>query len=644
MCLPDIQRRIKFRKENESNWLEGKVIKVHKTKATKSHECEILLPNDDIVCIDFSTNNYNWEYTEYECPLCPKSFKLHKGLNLHLSKAHNPSNDSNTVLYGEETVNEIMHCDLCDVKVFNKEELSSHKYNAHEKVLKSCIKIKEKLSEKNNTLKFQNSEKEKEDERIQQRIRFHELHDERSRNEKWLNSKQDDNEEEIFHAEVKEDEDNRKLCEEAKEKELQNFDEYEVFMEVEHSNQKVLGTRFVLTQKNDGTIKARLVTKWFQETDDLQTDSPTASRDTLKVFCTVAANEEWTVVGSDVRSAFLQADEVSREIFVEPPPERKKDGIVWKLLKPCYGLKDASRLWFDSASKYLHSLGMKESMTDSCLFYYHKNDKLQGLLLLHVDDMLSCGSSLFEKDIMINLRKKYTFGKISKNNFEYTGIFIFQNDKKEIFLNQNAFSKNMPLFSYTNQHCDNLLGKKENRYIRRTTGQLSWLASQTRPDLSFDAFYLSTKLNKATFKDAMDSVKSTKKAYERNVSLKFSKLGPIEKLHIELYPDASLGNIDSELKTKSMMGYFACISNDAMEMNPLNWKSKIIEKVAPDIKSAETLALEQALDDTIHLGNMLSELYFEDPNKFKIPITINKSSKSLFHSIFSRKGKFIISI
>ena len=280
---------------------------------------------------------------------------------------------------------------------------------------------------------------------------------------------------------------------------------------------------------------------------------------------------------------------------------------------------------------------MKESMTDSCLFYYHKNDKLQGLLLLHVDDMLSCGSSLFEKDIMINLRKKYTFGKISTNNFEYTGIFIFQNDKKEIFLNQNAFSKNMPLFSYTNQHCDNLLGKKENRYIRRTTGQLSWIASQTRPDLSFDAFYLSTKLNKATFKDAMDSVKSTKKAYERNVSLKFSKLGPIEKLHIELYPDASLGNIESELKTKSMMGYFACISNDAMEMNPLNWKSKIIENVAPDIKSAETLALEQALDDTIHLGNMLSELYFEDPNKFKIPITINEDSKSFVHSIFSTK-------
>ena len=173
--------------------------------------------------------------------------------------------------------------------------------------------------------------------------------------------------------------------------------------------------------------------------------------------------------------------------------------------------------------------------------------------------------------------------------------------------------------------------------MRRTTGQLIWASSQTRPDLSFDSYLLSTKLNKATFRDAVDSLKATQKAKNTSVKLKFSHLGNINDLHIELYPDASLGNIEENLQTKSMMGYFACLANSCSKISPLNWKSKVIDKVAPDIKTAETLALEQALDDCIHLGNMLSEIYCGDPEKHRIPIKIFEDSKSLVESIYSTK-------
>ena len=171
---------------------------------------------------------------------------------------------------------------------------------------------------------------------------------------------------------------------------------------------------------------------------------------------------------------------------------------------------------------------------------------------------------------------------------------------------------------------------KENSLVRRLTGQLSWISSQTRPDLSFEAFHLSTKLSKATHRDALDANKAAKKAMNRNPKLIFGKLGKISNLHIELFPDAALGNVEENLKTKSMMGYFICLSNDSFQISPLHWKSKVIEKVAPDIKSAET-----ALDEAIHMGNMLSEIYFDDPHFHKIPIRINENSKSLVQSIFS---------
>ena len=131
-------------------------------------------------------------------------------------------------------------------------------------------------------------------------------------------------------------------------------------------------------------------------------------------------------------------------------------------------------------------------------------------------------------------------------------------------------------------------GPPKNKQIRKTTGQLSWLASQTLPDLSYDAFHLSTRLNKATYRDALEANKATKKALNNSVRLKFSRLGNIEDLKMEVYPNASLGNAESNLLTKSMMGFSICLSNNETKMSPLHWKSRIIEKVAPDIKTAET--------------------------------------------------------
>ena len=89
------------------------------------------------------------------------------------------------------------------------------------------------------------------------------------------------------------------------------------------NGQGVNGTRFVLTEKHDGSIKARFVIKGFQE-EHYQSESPTASRKTLKVFCTISANEKLKVVASDLRAAFLQSDTIDREIYVEPPPQRKR--------------------------------------------------------------------------------------------------------------------------------------------------------------------------------------------------------------------------------------------------------------------------------------------------------------------------------
>ena len=148
---------------------------------------------------------------------------------------------------------------------------------------------------------------------------------------------------------------------------------------------------------------------------------------------------------------------------------------------------------------------------------------------------------------------------------------------------------------------------------------------------------MSTILSRATPRDVKTCNKIIKKVKTQDVRLKFSRLGNIEELHIEMFADASLGNIEEGIHTKSGMGYFISLVNKNLKTSPLHWKSCVIDKVAEDVKTAETLAFEKALDDSIHLSNLITEIYTGDPTKNSIPIIANTDSKSLLQSIYSTK-------
>ena len=98
--------------------------------------------------------------------------------------------------------------------------------------------------------------------------------------------------------------------------------------------------------KNAGKIKARLVVRGDQDKgeDDIRCDSPTVDRTTVKFMLALAANQGFEIRAVDISAAFLQGRELDREVYVKPPPEFKKPGTVWKLLKGLYGLKEAARL------------------------------------------------------------------------------------------------------------------------------------------------------------------------------------------------------------------------------------------------------------------------------------------------------------
>ena len=67
-----------------------------------------------------------------------------------------------------------------------------------------------------------------------------------------------------------------------------------------------------------------------------QSDSPTAAKESFKLLMAISANFRFKLASVDIRAAFLQSKILDRDVYVEPPKDVKKPGIIWKLQKPLY--------------------------------------------------------------------------------------------------------------------------------------------------------------------------------------------------------------------------------------------------------------------------------------------------------------------
>ena len=147
----------------------------------------------------------------------------------------------------------------------------------------------------------------------------------------------------------------------------------------------------------------------------------------------------------DVYSAFLQGKEINRDVFVIPPAESKKAGIIWKLKKAAYGLSDAARNWYESVLDEMFRLGCQKSIYENALYYYKHNDVLQGLSVTHVDDFLDAGNEQFDRNILKKVRQSFIIGSEAESDFEYIGVNLEQTSNG-VKLHQLPYCESVKLY------------------------------------------------------------------------------------------------------------------------------------------------------------------------------------------------------
>ena len=221
----------------------------------------------------------------------------------------------------------------------------------------------------------------------------------------------------------------------AKQSELKSWRDNNVFLEVDPGQPNIMSLRWVLTVKTaDGVIKpkARLVCRGFTEDiNKFQCESPVVTREAIKVFFTVCGAYSWIPESLDIKTAFLQCKTLDRNVFVRPPKEAATTKL-WKLLKPVYGLKDASRQWYQTVRDEFCKLGFESCDFEPSLFVKREGSQVAGILCIHVDDFLIAGKSDFLRETKDSLNRAFTVGKESKCPLTFTGLSIMWNNGIEV--------------------------------------------------------------------------------------------------------------------------------------------------------------------------------------------------------------------
>lgn len=250
-------------------------------------------------------------------------------------------------------------------------------------------------------------------------------------------------------------------------------------------------------------------------------------------------------------------------------------------------------------------LGMRMSIYDPAMFMYEKCGSLEGIVCIHVDDFCWGGTETFNEKVINGLEEKFLIGSKDSRRFKYVGINVRQ-QKEGIMLDQEGYIKSLKPVEISHKRSlkkDTLLNEDEKHKYRSVVGQLNWIGTQTRPDISFDVCGLSTLFGKCTIGDMMDANKVIKRVKTDQVHIFLPIL--TEGLYLECYSDASFANLSD---CGSQGGLMVFLSDTRGKRCPIMWKSRKIRRVVKSTLAAETMALLEVAECGYYVGRILEDI------------------------------------
>ena len=359
--------------------------------------------------------------------------------------------------------------------------------------------------------------------------------------------------------------------------------------------------------------KARWVIRGDRDPDmfNVESSSPVICRDGFMTGLQIIASMQWKLHSCDFSQAFMQGDVIARTepLYSEQPKEgmpNVQQGCLIKILKTVYGLTDAPYRWNQHLDNRLRKEGYRPSVLDPCLYFLHLQGKLEGIIMLATDDMITGGNQK-HVDIMQRIRQEYKFGKWEYDQCRFCGKDVRQYDDFSIDVSQEYFAqlrcKNLIAIP-KGSNDEDLCNEDQVKQLRRANGLLSWLAKETRIDIAgLTAFSMQCFPN-PTIRHLKLCNKALKEAYlYKDCKIIIRPIDPNE-ISVVVSSDAAWGNAKTESdeiqSLHSQAGYVVMIGNQEIlegertKMNIIGWKSHTLKRKTISTLSAESQALIEA--------------------------------------------------
>jgi len=351
------------------------------------------------------------------------------------------------------------------------------------------------------------------------------------------------------------------------------------------------------------------------------------------MVCQTIANGRMLLLFADVKAAFAQSNPLRRpqgRLFVTPCDGTPLGpGDLIELIAPVYGLDDAPIRWYETVCNYLQWLGYCKSLLDPCVFVMHKEGKLKSMILIEVDDF--CIASIDKKTedwIKEKLQSKFQFGKWEVGEADFIGRHVKMCDG-EIRFDQEKYivEKIHPLLIPRGRRGkkEEPLEEEEFKEYRSALYKVSWVAHQTRPEVSGAVAILASRLHKATIQDSITLNKAI--GHLRSTSKQELRIRPFDPEKMTFIGVSDAGGVDGEVRGNGedgviedpVQGAWLILASDAMpshdkkvKVSVLSWRSSKLKRRVTSTMSGETLSLSQCLGELEWMQIFYRDLMFHD--------------------------------
>lgn len=360
--------------------------------------------------------------------------------------------------------------------------------------------------------------------------------------------------------------------------------------------------------------KAWLVAKGFTQMEGVDfhdTFAPVAKLVTVRSLLAVAVKKGWHTHQLDVNNAFLHGD-LHEDVYMKIPQGfgKRDDNRVCKLKKSLYGLKQASRNWYQNFTTSLQRLGFRQSRADHSLFLLKEKGTFIAALI-YVDDVVITGNDLNK----IQETKDFLHGEFSIKDLGplkfFLGIEVTRTTRGMV-LSQRKYTldiledagmlgcrpSSFPMEQNLKLDKRDQEGRVDANQYRRLIGRLLYLQA-TRPDIAYSVNVLSQFV--------CDPRESHLEAAHR--VLRYLKATPGQGIlltkdggtNLTAYCDSDW--LGCPITRRSRTGYLLLLGGA-----PISWKSKKQSVVSRSSAEAEYRAMATTVSEILWMRWLLKEL------------------------------------